>query len=71
MSRISDTGTSVCLALVALLLLYATMFAQGIAPYPNAITNKLIYQETPMVPPPVNVVFNDPDFRFSDGSSNR
>jgi hypothetical protein len=63
MSRRSDTGKPVCLALVIVLLLCATtMFAQGTDPYPNAITNKLIYQETPMAPPPVNMVFNDPDF---------
>jgi hypothetical protein len=49
--------------------------AQGIEPYPNAITNKLIYQETPMTPPPVNMVFNDPDFgspmvRVTDQTTN-
>jgi hypothetical protein len=36
--------------------------AQGVQPYPNAITNRLIYQETPMAVPPRNVVFTDPDF---------
>jgi hypothetical protein len=36
--------------------------AQGSDPYPNAVTNADIYQETPMALPPVNTVFNDPDF---------
>src|SRR5713226_1169463 len=63
MLRISDTRTLVCLPLVTVLWLCATtMFAQGTDPYPNAITNKLIYQETPMVSPPVNMPFHDPDF---------
>jgi hypothetical protein len=36
--------------------------AQGVQPYPNAITNRLIYPETPMPVPAWNVVFTDPDF---------
>jgi hypothetical protein len=49
------------------------MFAQN--PYPNAVTNNNIYQETPMAPPPVNMVFNDPDFgspmvRVTDQTTN-
>jgi len=76
MLRISNTGTPARVLFVAILSLYATtMFAQGIEPYPNAITNKLIYQETPMVPPPVGMVFNDPDFgspmvRVTDETTN-
>jgi hypothetical protein len=36
--------------------------AQGVQPYPNAITNRLIYPETPMPVPLRNIVFTDPDF---------
>ena len=48
---------------------------QGIQPYPNASTDRLIHQETPMLPPPANVVFTDPDFgskmiRVTDGTTN-
>lgn len=39
-----------------------TMFAQGKNPYPDAVTDMLIHQETPMAPLPVNTVFSDPDF---------
>jgi hypothetical protein len=39
-----------------------TLWAQGIPPYPNAITDRVVRQETPLAPPPANVVFNDPDF---------
>jgi hypothetical protein len=63
MLRTLATRTIVCLSLATCLLtLLQSSSGQGIEPYPNAITNKLIYQETPMAPPPVNVVFNDPDF---------
>jgi hypothetical protein len=49
---------------VALLYLIFVMrsAAQGILPYPKAITDRLIHQETPMPPPPVNTPFADPDF---------
>lgn len=51
------------------------LFAQGVQPYPNAITNRSFYAKTPMVPPPVNVVFQDPDLgssmvRITDGNTN-
>lgn len=51
------------------------MFAQSSDPYPNAVTDRLIHLETPMAPPPVNVVFNDPDFgspmvRATDATTN-
>jgi hypothetical protein len=36
--------------------------AQGRQPYPNAITDRVIHTETPMLPPPVNTPFLDPDF---------
>ena len=35
--------------------------AQGIEPYPDAITNRLFYPKTPMTPPEVNTPFVDPD----------
>jgi hypothetical protein len=49
--------------------------AQGVAPYPNAITDRLIHEETPLPPPPRNVVFTDPDFaspmvRVTDPATN-
>lgn len=50
------------LASLSVLLFAVALFAQNSDPYPNAVTNRLIYQETPMVPPPVNMVFHDPDF---------
>jgi hypothetical protein len=48
---------------------------QGIEPYPKAITDRAIHPETPMVPPPRNVVFTDPDFgssmvRATDAATN-
>jgi hypothetical protein len=36
--------------------------AQGIQPYPNAVTDWGIHPETWMTPPPVNTLFSDPDF---------
>jgi hypothetical protein len=50
------------------------LFGQGIQPYPNAITNRLFYAKTPMAPPAVNAVFEDPDFgstmvRVTDGNT--
>jgi hypothetical protein len=49
--------------LYLLVLTLATSFAgaQGVQPYPDAITNRLFYPKTPMAPPPVNTVFADPD----------
>jgi len=49
--------------------------AQGIQPYPNAITTRAIIPETPMSPPSRNVVFSDPDFgssmvRATDSTTN-
>jgi hypothetical protein len=53
----------------------ARVSAQGIQPYPNAITDRLIHLETPMAPPAKNVVFTDPDFgssmvRATDSTTN-
>jgi hypothetical protein len=39
--------------------------AQGVQPYPNAITDRQFYAKTPMAPPPANTVFQDPDFGAS------
>lgn len=39
--------------------------AQGIPPYPNAVTDRLLRAKTPMAPLPVNTVFKDPDFGSS------
>ena len=51
------------------------MSAQSRQPYPRAITDRLIHPETPMPPPPRNVVFADPDFgsamvRVTDETTN-
>jgi hypothetical protein len=48
---------------------------QGIQPYPHANTDRFIHQETPMLPPPANVVFSDSDFgskmvRATDATTN-
>lgn len=66
-----DVRLQIVLALIAPL----SVLAQGIQPYPNAITDRAIHAETPMQPPPVNVVFADPDFgslmvRATDASTN-
>lgn len=42
-----------------------TLSAQSHDPYPHAVTDRLIHQETPMLPPPRNLVFTDPDFGSS------
>jgi hypothetical protein len=47
------------------LLLAFGVSAQSPQPYPNAVTDRSIHQETPMSPPPRNVVFTDPDFGSS------
>ena len=51
------------------------LFAQGVQPYPNAITDRQFYAKTPMAPPPANTVFQDPDLgasmvRVTDGNTN-
>lgn len=68
------TGAIAFLALTTLSLL-TTASAQGIQPYPNAITDRAIHPETPMAVPAINVVFNDPDFgeqmvRATDAATN-
>jgi hypothetical protein len=53
----------------------AAAWAQGVQPYPNAITDRAVHPKTPMAPPPVNTVFQDPDFgafmvRVTDDNTN-
>ncbi len=53
----------------------ARVAGQGIQPYPNANTDRLIHQKTPIPLPPVGVVFADPDFgskmvRVTDANTN-
>jgi len=55
--RLPSLLTSLVILLVA-----STLWGQGIKPYPNAITDKVIHPETPMAPPPINTPFLDPDF---------
>jgi hypothetical protein len=50
-------------------------WAQGVEPYPDAITNRMFYPKTPMAPPPANTPFVDPDLgglmvRVTNGNSN-
>jgi hypothetical protein len=49
--------------------------AQGIQPYPDAFTDREVHPKSDMVPPPVNTVFQDPDFgalmvRVTDDNTN-
>lgn len=49
---------------------------QGVQPYPNAITDRVVRQETWMAPPPAKTVFEDPDFgsqmvRATDETTNQ
>ena len=65
-------------ALVSLCLIpvvSAASWAQGVQPYPKAFTDRHVHPKTPMVPPAVNTVFQDPDFgalmvRVTDGNTN-
>jgi hypothetical protein len=47
---------------VVVLLLASGMSAQSPPPYPSAVTDRLIHPKTPMLPPPINEPFTDPDF---------
>lgn len=56
-------------------LLSLRLWAQGISPYPDAITDRVLHAKTPMAPPAVGVVFRDPDFgslmvRVTDENTN-
>lgn len=44
------------------LLICGDAHAQGVQPYPNAITDRQVHPKTPMLPSPVDTVFTDPDF---------
>src|SRR5271167_3603407 len=62
-------------SMVVVPILSACLFAQGAQPYPNAITNRQFYAKTPMTPPPVNTVFQDPNLggtmvRVTDENTN-
>src|SRR5258707_11113362 len=53
----------------------AAAWAQGVQPYPNAFTDREVHLKTPMAPPPINTVFQDPDFgalmvRATDDNTN-
>src|SRR5579859_4226601 len=56
----SDKITSLAAVLMVCAFLGTGLFAQGIDPYPNAVTDRLVHPKTPMTPPAVNVVFTDP-----------
>ena len=50
------------LVVCSIVITCALAWAQGVQPYPNAITDRLVRPETPMTVPPVNTAFRDPDF---------
>ena len=61
--------------LLTTLTLATEVTGQAVQWYPKAVTDRLIHQETPMLPPPTNVVFADPDFgskmvRVTDSTTN-
>jgi hypothetical protein len=63
------------LCLFALCLPLRLLWAQGVEPYPHAITNRLFYPKSKMAPPVVNSPFPDPDLgamivRVTDGNTN-
>jgi hypothetical protein len=41
-------------SVLAIPFLSVCLFAQGVQPYPDAITNRQLYAKTPMAPPPAN-----------------
>jgi len=63
------------LCLLSLCLPLRPLWAQGVEPYPHAITNRLFYPKTQIAPPVVNSPFPDPDLgamivRVTDGNTN-
>src|SRR6266700_7178070 len=61
--------------LITVFILVEAVSAQSPPPYPHALTDRLIHQETPMLPSPRNVVFTDRDFgssmiRATDATTN-
>jgi hypothetical protein len=72
---VNRTPPQIFCTLLASLTLVAGLAAQSRQPYPKAVTDRLIHQETPMLPPARNVVFTDPDFgssmvRATDATTN-
>ena len=64
-----------CSRLTVIPLLSLCLWAQGISPYPNAITDRELHAKTPMAPPPARTLFHEPDFgslmvRVTDENSN-
>jgi len=62
-------------SIIAIPFLSVCLFAQGVQPYPDAITNRQLYTKTPMAPPAANTVFQDPDLgatmiRVTDANTN-
>jgi len=73
--RLYERGFRLTFFLVVTALASLIVSAQSSQPYPNAVTDRLIHQETPMLPPPRNLVFTDPDFgssmvRATDATTN-
>jgi hypothetical protein len=67
--------TVFCVSLCLISFSSAGAWAQGVPPYPNAYTDRLVHAKTPMAPPAANTVFQDPDFgalmvRVTDGNTN-
>jgi hypothetical protein len=65
------TLVSLCFVFVA----SAAAWAQGVQPYPNAFTDRGVHSKTPIAPPPIDNVFQDPDFgalmvRVTDDNTN-
>jgi hypothetical protein len=66
---------STVLALMTTFFFGSSLSGQSPQPYPNAVTDRAIHQETPMLPPLMNAVFTDPDFgsqmvRVTDETTN-
>lgn len=57
--------SSLMIRIVVTCILSACCCAQGIPPFPNAITDRLVHNKTPMSPPTAGRVFQDPDFGSS------
>ncbi|HWZ84367.1 MAG TPA: hypothetical protein VNW47_17190 [Terriglobales bacterium] len=47
---------------ILLPILSLSLWSQGIAPYPNAVTDRVVHAKTPMAPPSVRAPFHEPDF---------
>ncbi len=51
-----------CVSISCILSGPSGLAAQGVQPYPKAITDRLVHTKTAMTVPQVNVPFTDPDF---------